>query len=87
MPLREYFSKFDICIKNYKIIKREDFIKNDCITNNALQTIVYAVELHYVLDSYYELHLLFVNKDNCSNEKYWYLTLRGTDIKIIENGE
>ena len=76
----------DICIKDFKIIERENFKINKWDTNNPLTlcTALDAAELHYISDKCFELHLLLVNGDKYKNEKYWYFTIQGTDIAFVE---
>ena len=47
----------------------------------------HAVELYYISEKCFELHLLLVDGDEYENETYWYFTLRGTNIKFTEDIE
>ena len=75
-----------ICVEDYLIIEREDFKINKWDIDNPLSlwTALEAVELHYISEKCYELHLLLVNGDELENKTYWYFTLRGTNIKIVK---
>ncbi|MBQ7339797.1 MAG: hypothetical protein IJW43_02950 [Clostridia bacterium] len=84
----DYFIKiggYEICIENYSIIERENFVINEWEQDNPLTlwTALHAAELHYISDNCYELHLLLVDGDKYANEKYWYFTLKGTNIKFV----
>lgn len=76
---------FIVCIENYQIIEREDFRINKWDNDNPLTLWTYlcAAELHYIRDKFYELHLLLVDGDTYANEKYWYFTLSGSNVKLI----
>ena len=85
---KDYFiviGDYLLCIKNYEIIERENFKINEWEENNPLTlwTALYGAELHYVSDNYYELHLLLVDGDKYANVKYWYFTLKGTDVSLV----
>ncbi|MBR2323065.1 MAG: hypothetical protein IKA54_05690 [Clostridia bacterium] len=76
-----------VCIENYQILEREDFKINKWDTDNPLSlwTALYAGELHYGKDDNFELHLLLVDGDKYANKKYWYFTLRGSNVKFVNN--
>lgn len=83
-----YFIKigdYNICIENFEIIKRENFEINKWEENNpiSLWTALYSAELHFILPNYFELHLLLVDGDKYANQKYWYFTLKGTNVKKV----
>ena len=78
-----------ICIEDYQVIEREDYNINEWEESNPLSlwTAIYSAELHYISDKCYELHLLLVDGDKYANEKYWYFTLRGSNVKHIKDSE
>ena len=85
---KDYFidvGGYQICIENFEILQRENFKINKFEHDNplALWTMLYSAELHYVSNENFELHLLFVNGDNHSNKQFWYFTLKGTNIKYL----
>ena len=92
LVFKEYFIDKDyffdigenkICIENYEIIEREDFKINKWDKDNPLTlwTAVYSAEIHYISTQHYELHLLLVDGDKYANEKFWYFTIKGTNVK------
>ena len=87
---KDYFINIgglDICVEDYEIIEREDFKINEWQEDNPLTlwTALHAAELHYVSDNCFELHLLLVDGDKYANEKYWYFTLKGTNVKVAKD--
>lgn len=89
---KDYFINiggYIICIENYQILEREDFKINKWVENNPLSlwTSVDSAELHYLSNGRYELHLLLVDGDKYSNEKFWYFTLSGTNVKFVESDD
>ena len=85
---KDYFINiggYEVCIEDFEIIEREDFKINEWEDDNPLTswTALHAAELHYISDKCYELHLLLVDGDKYENEKYWYFTLKGTNIKVV----
>ncbi len=74
-----------ICIKDYQIIERENFKINKWVDSDPLTlwTSLEAAELHYISDNCYELHFLLIDGDKHANEKYWYFTLKGTNVKFV----
>ncbi len=78
---------YTLCIEDYKIIEREDFIINEWEQENPLSlwTALYSAELRYNADKRFELHLLLVDGDRYANEKFWYFTLSGTNVKILNS--
>lgn len=78
-----------ICVEEYEIIERENFNINRWNDDDPLTpwTTLIGAELHYISNNYYELHLLLVNGDKYNNEKYWYFTLKGTNVKYVRNYE
>ncbi len=86
---KDYFINiggYEICIENFEIIEREDFKINEWEDDNPLTlwTALHAAELHYISEKCFELHFLFVDGDKYGNEKYWYFTLKGTNIRVVE---
>ena len=73
------------CIENYEIIEREDFKINEWEEDNPLSlwTSLDAIEIHYINDSCFELHMLFADGDELDNKTFWNFTLRGTNIKSV----
>ncbi len=74
---KDYFIKIGgnkVCIENYQILEREDNHLTSC-------TSLLAGELYHT-NNCFELHLLLVNEDKYLNDKYWYFTLKGNNIKI-----
>ena len=71
------------CVENYEIIERENFKINDWEEENPLSlwTTLDAVEVHYINDNCFELHMLFADGDELENQVFWNFTLRGTNIK------
>ncbi len=79
---RDYFinvGEYNICIENYQILERENFKINE--------TYVYSAELIYVSDNCYQLHLLLADVNKYANEKYYYFTLMGTNIKFVGDNQ
>ncbi len=76
---------FKICIENFEIIEREDYKINEWEADNPLTlwTALHSAELHYISKNCYELHLLLVDGDKYANEKYWYFTLKGTNVLAL----
>ena len=74
-----------ICIEDYKIIEREDYNIKEWEEDNPLSlwTAIYCAELHYLSEKCYELHLLLVDGDKYANEKYWYFTIKGSNVKHV----
>lgn len=77
----------EICVENYQIIEREDFVINEWEEHNPLSlwTSLHSAELHYISNELYELHLLLIDGDKYENIKYWNFTLRGTNVKIVKD--
>ena len=75
------------CIENYEIIERDDFKINEWEEENPLSlwTSLDAIEIHYINDKCFELHLLFADGDELENVIFWNFTLRGTNIKRCVN--
>ena len=73
------------CVENYEIIEREDYKINEWEDENPLSlwTSLDAVEIHYINDSCFELHMLFADGDEMENKTFWNFTLRGTNIKAV----
>ena len=73
------------CIENYEIIEREDFKINEWEEDNPLSlwTSLDAIEIHYINDTCFELHMLFADGDEMENKIFWNFTLRGTNIKAV----
>ena len=73
----------EICIENYEIIERENFKINKWEENNPLTlwTALNCAELHYINNDNYELYLLMVDGNKYGNQKFWYFTIKGTNIK------
>ena len=89
---KDYFINiggYEICIEDFEIIEREDFKINEWNMKDPLTcwTANHAVELYYISEKCFELHLLLVDGDKYENETYWYFTLRGTNIKFTEDIE
>ena len=76
-----------ICVENYEIIERDDFKINEWEEENPLSlwTSLDAIEIHYINDKCFELHLLFADGDELENVIFWNFTLRGTNIKRCVN--
>ncbi len=74
-----------ICIEDFEIVEREDFKINKWEEDNPLTlwTAVHSAELYYICNNCYELHLLLVDGDKYANEKFWYFTLKGSNIKKV----
>ena len=74
------------CIENYEIIEREDFKINEWEEDNPLSlwTSLDAIEIHYINDTCFELHMLFADGDEMENKIFWNFTLRGTNIKSLK---
>ena len=72
-----------ICVEDYQILEREEFKVNKWEEDNPLSlwTALDAAELHYLSNGCYELHLMLVDGDKYANKKYWYFTLKGTNVK------
>lgn len=84
---KDYFIKIggrEVLIENYEIIEREDFKINKWEDDNPLTlwTSLYSAELHF-RDSCYELHLLLIDGDIYGNKKFWYFTLKGTNLLYV----
>lgn len=73
----------EICIENYQIVERDNFRINKWEEDNPLSlwTCLYAGELEYLENGLFELRLLLVDGDKYAKEEYWYLTIRGTNVK------
>lgn len=84
----DYYINVDgkiICVENYEILERDNFKINLWQEDNPLSlwTALIAGELHFVKEDCYELHLLLIDGDKYENIKYWYFTLKGTNVKMI----
>ncbi len=84
---KDYFLNiggYEVCIENYEIIEREDFKINKWEEDNPLTlwTSLYAAELHFI-DNSYQLHLLLIDGDIYENKRFWYFTLKGTNVKYV----
>ena len=79
------FDRKKICVENYRIVLDDklNFNKFDYHFPFSPRTVLYATELYYIQDNFYELHLLLENVDKYQNTDFWYLTLQGTNIKIL----
>lgn len=85
---KDYFinvGDFKICIENFEIIERDDYKINEWEEDNPLTlwTALHSAELHYISKNHYELHLLLVDGDKYANVKYWYFTLKGTNVLAL----
>lgn len=87
--LLKEFDEQEITYEEIENRSRKDFYDNiehvvalvkDCFKTNV------AAELHYVSNKCYDLHLLLVDREYL-NDKYFYFTLRGTNVTIINNYE
>lgn len=85
---KDYFINVDgyiICVENYEIIEQEEFELKIMDFDDPVSefTSLDAAELHFVNDNCFELHLLFAIADKFENMTYKYLTLRGTNVKFV----
>lgn len=86
---KDYFIVVDgntICVENYKIVEREDFKINefDIKTPLSIWTRLDAMELYYINQNCFELHILFANCDEFEKQTFWCLTLKGTNVKFVK---
>ena len=74
-----------LCVKNYKILQRDEFKINYFDEDDALTkwTCVKAVELYFDKENGFTIHLLILNGDEYENTEDVYFTLSGTDISLI----
>ncbi len=74
-----------ICIQNFEFLEHEDFKINKWEDDNPLTlwTAIHSAELHYISLNCYELHLLLVDGDKYANKKFWYFTIKGTNVKKL----
>lgn len=72
-----------ICVENYKVLYNDGMEIHKWNENDPVSpwTLLHAVELHYINNDCYELHLMFTNADEYENLVNWYLTLQGTNVK------
>ena len=74
-----------LCVKDYKILERDNFNINSWQEDNPLTcwSCVKAVELHFENLKGFELHLLVLNGDEYENTENLYFTLLGKDVILI----
>ena len=85
---KNYFINVDghtICVENYEIIEREKFKIHKWDIDNpvSLWTNLVSMELYYVDNDCFELHMMFTNGDRLENKIRWYFTLKGANIKYV----
>ena len=73
-----------LCVENFIIECRENFVVNAWEENNPLSlwTCLYAIELRCTLNNLFELDFLFVDGDKYDNIKFWEMTISGSNVKI-----
>lgn len=77
------FGNSGICVENYKVLQDDGTEIHKWDENDPISpwTILHAVELHYISENRYELHLMFTHADEYENLTNRYLTLQGTNVK------